>query len=184
MSIIIDLSQANNLRKPLKFHLNGESLNSRLRLDQNNSSFIVEAPEVKLEITPQAYGAFITGEISFALSQPCGRCSEEKHLEYLEKFCITAKKMVGNSACLDNSMPEEIYFKDERIDITDYLEDTLLLAINDFWSPEIILDEIDMQEKCSGCKLTQQEIFKQYVGSATNDNQKLTEFLKKFQTSN
>ncbi len=128
--------------------LNLSDLNDRMQASpQNDITFEIE-PSVALVVTKLPGGAEAKGSISTSYQQPCGRCLDQLSKPLSVKFSYQLKphENAVNPELDDQGL---IFYTGEHVDLTEHLQEKLILALTPYNLPEC-----DSQGRCLECKKT------------------------------
>lgn len=122
-----------------------EALNGRLQEGRGSDIMFCSKPEVELLVTGSASGGEAVGTIKADYTQPCARCSVGCSRQATAKFRFILKQRTPaeESASDDIGL---IYFDGDKVDLEESLQESLILCLSLFWSPDL-----DSSGKCSQC---------------------------------
>lgn len=122
-----------------------------LRLNENPTTqpditFIDDAV-VKIKVSKILFGAEAKGKAIIKYEQNCSRCDIK--VTRTEECPITAQiqPVTSGEEFIDLEDLGVVYYEDEYADLRPYIEETIILSLNLFWSPEI-----NKFDKCTECK--------------------------------
>lgn len=127
-----------------------EPLNARLLEGQGSDIRFTTPPEVHIRISRTPDGAETKGTVSSKYLQPCGRCALEIERDLTVDFNFILKpkpvaSQVRNTGEFDDDLGI-LFFEGEHIDLESTVQESLIVALSQFWSPPI-----DAEGRCTKC---------------------------------
>lgn len=127
-----------------------ESLNQRMRECQTNDIEFTVAPSFEITLRKAPFGAEAYGHIEAQFTQNCSRCLDPRPRKIsLQCNAVIKERPQPDSVEDDISL---IFSDNDYIDLSNHLEEMLILKIDSFWSPPL-----NTQAKCKDCGLVMQE---------------------------
>jgi len=112
------------------------ALNARLAAAPNNEILFTEPPKIDVMVIPRGTGATISGIVKGRYERPCRLCLEPviEHVEILVDLFAKPLLAKDSRALVYNGelgTNEEgvIYIQDQTVDLQDYLEESLIVAL-------------------------------------------------------
>lgn len=126
-----------------------EELNNLINSNPNHLSDIVFTTDAKVSLIVKKIllGAEVKGVATINYEQNCARC--DLKIARTENLQISAhiKQITNGERFSDLDELGVIYYEGEYADLRPYVEETIILALNLFWSPKV-----DKTGKCLECK--------------------------------
>lgn len=140
-----------------------ESINERMSSGRGQDIAFVRAPQVDLLVEKTASGGCVKGTARARVSQECSRCCEriERELEVPIDLQLAARAAPGDERedaefISDDDSAGDIgvvFFDGDHVDLEDVINESLILALSLYWSPEC-----DAQDRCSLCFKSKQQL--------------------------
>lgn len=115
----------------VKEKLSLELLNARMDEGRGNDIRFNKPPITLLQVSHQAGGVAVNGEIVATYDHPCPRCIEPIPREIKQTIALFFKKQSDNPV-EENDDIGICYFDGLHIELEEYLQEELILAINPF----------------------------------------------------
>jgi uncharacterized metal-binding protein YceD (DUF177 family) len=132
-----------------------ESLQNRLNADDQEQFLILNAPAVNLVASPLgSSGAQIQGDISVEFKQKCSLCLDLAPRTIKLPINLQIRIKPKDSTDVFEDDIGIVYIEEESIELSDVLEETILLSIDIFWHPEFE----SKNKNCSICKKTKESL--------------------------
>jgi uncharacterized metal-binding protein YceD (DUF177 family) len=127
-----------------------ESLNQRMQECQTNDIEFTAAPSFEITLRKAPFGAEAYGHIEAQFTQSCSKCLDPRPRQIkLQCNAVIKERPQPDSVEDDISL---IFSDNDYIDLSNHLEEMLILKIDPFWCPPL-----DDQAKCRDCGLATQE---------------------------
>lgn len=140
------ISDLNDAGIPVCGTLAPAGLNERLN-GTEDSGIVFDTPvTVTMHARRTAGGAELSGQLTGIYRQSCGRCLEPVPRE----FAIPATFLIKPRPRGERDLVDDVgvlYFSGEHCELESPLQETVLLSMSLYWSPEV-----DKSGKCGGCK--------------------------------
>lgn len=149
-----------------------EALNERMNEAPGNDILFTADPEISITVAGRLQGAEGKGYIRASWEQPCARCMDNLKIEKNIPFEYAFKPLPHDPKLAEEAIDDVgiIYYSGEHLDLEGPVQETLILAIDPFFKPE--LDEDGACEHCG-------KNFCQKTVSAKDGNTALGDLLKK-----
>ncbi len=121
-------------------------LNERLNGTEDSGIVFDKPVQVTMHARRTAGGAELSGQLSGIYQQSCGRCLEPVARE----FSIPATFLIKPRPRGERDLVDDVgvlYFSGEHCELESPLQETVLLSMSLYWSPEV-----DSAGKCGACK--------------------------------
>ncbi|MBX7137735.1 MAG: YceD family protein [Oligoflexia bacterium] len=123
--------------------LDFEALNQRMQEGHETDIRFTAAPKVSLHVTRTPSGADTKGKIKGTFTQGCSLCARDvpRHIEVSADYVlqqIHSKEFGQSPESLDDI--GIVFFEGDGLDLRDTLEQSLILAMDQFWHPQLNQD--------------------------------------------